>query len=336
MKRILMIVMLFLFAGLPLCAQHDPRTAPGDEPTVTGIPIPQGLRAPRGFAGKLWSGAMVLYGQDQNRQYSICTAEPYQKIEGGYLLMSAGHCKFTADTQFSVASEIGETPMPVTLLKARHDDDMDFATFELKTKKHYPVFQIGTDDNLRVGDEVININFTLGLGKQLSKGTISSQPLVASDECEKDCIGSFLVQLSGAGPGASGSVVVSKKTHRIIGMVIGEWTAPLGFGVEPISRFAKFLAEPVPVVEDKTVTIDPIEFQKLFGEAHPFPLTVHGPDPVFIHEGYKFQVGTEGFDLSDEFYYDVPVFIGVDESGYRLVSTAEDMPSVSLTVLGKP
>lgn len=119
-------------------------------------------------------------------------------------------------------------------------------------------------------------------------------------------------------------------------MLIGEWTAPLGFGVEPISRFARFLTEPVPGTADETVTIDPIEFQKLFGETHPFPLTVHGPDPVFIHEGYKFRVETEGFELSEEFYYDVPVFIGVDDTGYHLVSTKDDMPSVELTVLEKP
>src|SRR4029077_20662898 len=85
------------------------------------------IKAPRGFAGKLWSGVMVLYATNANHQTAIRTTEPYEKIKGGYRLISAGHCVVDdpANLVFSVAEEIGSPATVVTLVKSRHDREMD-------------------------------------------------------------------------------------------------------------------------------------------------------------------------------------------------------------------
>src|SRR6266705_1969052 len=68
--------------------------------------------------------------------------------------------------------------------------------------------------------------------------------------------------------------------------------------------------------------IPPEVLRARFTKQHPFRLKVHGPNPVFSQGGYPFKVNTDGFELSDDYYYNVPVFIDVDlyygTPGYRL------------------
>jgi len=325
MKRILITALLFLFASLSVSASS--------------------LQTPRGFAGKLWAGTLALYGTRHGQTHFLCTTEPFEQISGGYHLMSAGHCvqDTPADLQFSVSDEIGGTRTPVTMIKAYEGDGLDFSEFELKTDRRYPVMDLGDESDLAVGDSVINPNFSSGLAKQLSVGFVSSNILIETTNCSlDDCAGRFIVQLTAA-PGASGSAIVSARTHKIVGLLVFEFEDGVGFGVEPISRFKKFLAGPnQPHSEDtkstdsSALTIAPEEFVKLFGEAHPFHLAMLGPDGTFMQAGYKFDTGLAGLALSDKLYYDVPVFIGVDERGYFLVSTAEGNPSIFLHVVAVP
>lgn len=230
---------------------------------LTGLSVgADSIRAPKGFIGQLWNGTLALYGQKGKSTHFLCTAEPIAKIKGGYRLLSAGHCvqELPANIKFFVANEISGEMFPVTVVKAHDginsDDEIDFATFDFMTTKHYPVFELGTDRDLRVGDKVINPHFALGLGKQISYGIISSATLVKSDECmENGCLGNFLVQ-DYAGAGASGSAVLSAKTHKVIGILVFEFGAQVGFAVEPISRFQTFLDAPVQAhpVEDQDVS----------------------------------------------------------------------------------
>jgi trypsin-like peptidase len=327
MKRLLIVALLFLLTGLSMSADA--------------------IRAPRGFSGKLWASTMVLYGSDDGVNITIgCTAEPYQKIAGGYRLLSAGHCapRNQPNLKFFVADEVNGSPTPVTLVKAHFGDGFDFSIFDLKTTKHYPLFVLGDDNSLQVGDEVIVVHFALSLGKQVSMGRISSASLGESGECLGTCIDSFLIQLSGGGAGASGAAVVSKKTHKVIGLLVGEWDQPVGFGIEPISRFAQFINAPAQAISkdessDESYSSKRIPddvFKGLFGEEHPFALAVHGPNPVFVQAGYAFQARTAGFELSDEYYYDVPVAITIADDGqYRLTST-KDGVSVPVVVTEVP
>jgi hypothetical protein len=214
------------------------------------------MQPPRGFAGKLWASTLALYGSSKTQTHFLCTAEPIAKIDGGYILLTAGHCvQLTpAGLQFSVAEEIGGARSPVTLVKAVLSDKLDFAIFDLKTTKTYSVFEIGDAKDLYVGEETINPNFALGLGKQLSLGTVSSLPLTSSEDCTDDCIGNFLVQQY-AGPGASGSAILSAKTHKVLGILVYEFgQGQVGFAVEPISLLAVFGVtpnQPHPVDEEE-------------------------------------------------------------------------------------
>lgn len=155
------------------------------------------------------------------------------------------------------------------------------------------------------------------------------------------------MQVSDTG-GASGSAVVSVKTHQVIGLVVWRLDEPIGIGVEPISRFYKFLAGPTqihPAIEEDTeglhagIQIPADVYQDHFGESHPFTLTVHGPNPRFTQEGYNFVANTFGLELSDEYYYAVPVFIQSNEDEtYSLVSTKDgvSVPVVTLSEASAP
>jgi Trypsin-like peptidase domain len=220
MKKLLALLVMFVLITLPLGA----------------------MQAPRGFAGKLWASTLALYGSKGPVNHFLCTAEPIAKIDGGYRILSAGHCvQLTpAGLQFSVAEEIGGARTPVTLIKAVLSDKLDFAIFDLKTTKSYTVFELGNLNELNVGEETVNPNFALGLGKQLSLGIVSSMPLVSSEDCTDDCIGNFLVQ-EYAGPGASGSAILSAKTHKVLGILVYEFgQGQVGFAVEPISLLVTF------------------------------------------------------------------------------------------------
>lgn len=298
------------------------------------------IQSPKGFAGKLWASTFALYGTKNDISHFLCTAEPIEKTATGYRLLTAGHCvqNVPADVKFSVAEEIGAPLSPITLVKVYLGGNIDFSLFDFPTTKQYTVFALGDESTLRVGDQTINPNFALGVGKQLSLGTVASMPIVVSKECaDGECAGDFIVQ-EYSGPGASGSAVFSVKTQKIVGLLVWEFDkGQAGFGVEPISFFTKFMAgpnQPHPGLAAALAVLPPDVFAANFGEKNTFMLTVHEPNPVFTQAGYIFQADTDGLELSDEYYYDVPVYIGQDEDGYRLVST-KDGYSVEVTVLGK-
>jgi hypothetical protein len=292
------------------------------------------IRAPKGFAGKLWGGTLALYEQNPaEHPYFVCTTEPYEKIPGGYRLVTAGHCIEDKATYF-VADEIGGKFAPVTVIKHRDDKDFDFAILEFKTTKKYPVMKLDSDANLQVGEPTISIHFAEGLSKQFATGDVASRTMVSSLKCTKLCIGFFLAHLVG-GPGASGATIVSARTHHILGLVVGEWDdLPGAFGIEPISQLAKFIAEPIPVPV-APLTIPQDIYESTFGPDHTFTLTVHGADPVFVQGGYKFQAVTDGLELDDPYWYDVPVFIGQNADGTFGLVTSKDFYEVRVIILAK-
>lgn len=321
MKRYFTIASIFILSAAALCAAS--------------------IRPPQGFDGQVWSGTMAIYGAGKGGPDFICTAEPIEKTPDGYNLLSAGHCvqESPDGVQFSVSDEIGGPLTPVTVVKAYLGDGLDFALFNLKTTKTYPVFVLGTEDGVQVGDKTVSVHFALGIVKQLSHGSVSSVERIRAPICQDSgCVGTFLVQ-EYAAPGASGSAVFSLKTHKIIGILVSAFDDPVGFSVEPISRFAKFLAgpsQPHPIAAVSAPAAIPFVipsdvFQQLFGSAHPFTLTVHGADPHFTQSGFSFFIPTQGLELSDDYYYNVPVFLEAEPDGtYALVSTRE---ALSVTVI---
>jgi|SRR5579864_632676 len=293
------------------------------------------IQPPKGFEGEVYKATFALYEHRGKQERFICTTEAYETIVGGYHLIGAGHCIDPKADSFSVAEDIGGPETPVTVIKHEQDKDADLAIFEMKTDKAYPVIPLGTIDGEHVGDSVINVNFAVGMAKQLSEGKISSGVIPAGDDGDTDV---FLAQIFGAG-GSSGSAVISANTHKIIGILIYGFNddyeglpVPLniGAGVEPIDKvqdFLKRVIKPAPVISDT-------EFKQKFGPDHSFMLTVHGPNPTFTTGGHTFQAEIMGFELEDSLYYDVPVYIEKTITGdYRLVSTQDPNLGVSVKLI---
>lgn len=247
---------------------------------------------------------------------------------------------------------------------------VDYALFYLKTAAKIPTITLGDESSLRIGSKTTNVNFSLALAKYVAPGIVSS--LVAR---YGEASGFFGDQMF-MSHGASGSAVVDTKTHQIVGIVIaGEDEHTVPAWIEPVSvinaqlyflNFDQLIAHPdIPVVErmvtddydmvqllpatpnrlgaspdgsptDSSTAIPAGIFAARFGPAHPFTLIVKGPDPTFTRAGYTFHVDIFGYKLSDDYYYNVPVFIGQDSGGYRLVSTKDNKGySVRITLVGK-
>lgn len=298
------------------------------------------IQPPKGFIGDVFKATMMLEGIYKGQVQDFCTVTVYEAIPGGYHLIGAGHCigKSSGFT-YAVADDVQGDSTPVTVVKSEFDKKFDFAIFELKTDKVYPVIPLGTLDGVSIGDDTINVNFAVAVGKQLSLGKVSSADLSSADLSFDGVLvpGYFIAQMYGS-EGASGSALISATTHKIIGIVTmqfgddNEAQIDIGMGVESIDNFSKFLNAPT-VIELPKPSISLEDFNNLFGKKHPFKLTVRGPNPVFTQAGYKFQITTLGFELAD-IYYKKPVYIDVTDTGeYRLITNKGF--GVSVEFLGK-
>jgi Trypsin-like peptidase domain len=257
MKKFLIALLLTLILALPVSV-----------PAVS----PQN---PKGFEGKAYDATMALYATTGDKTEFVCTIWNYKQMDGGYDLISAGHCVGDVHgDSYSVSDTLGSPRTPVTLVKWLDAAGYDFSLWELKTTKKYPTLDLGSLADACIGDEVINPNFALGLTKFLSLGRISG-PVVPADD--SDSVSVYPVEVDGAG-GSSGSPIIDKRTHKVIGILIysppfdpipGQLGVPVparvGTGVEPIDNFNEFLnGMPLP----KVVSVVP---PKQRGpEKHPF------------------------------------------------------------------
>ena len=230
-----------------------------------------GIKQPRnGFDKKLEKATFALYVKQYNDETVprfTCTAIAYQKIKGGYLLLSAGHCIDNRDdAAFFVRTDVDDSLpfLPVTVVKYDFDKDNDFSILELDTKLSFPTIQLGSEDELAIGDKIENISFALGVAKQFNNGYVASEVLKdndASKQSDKLLVGHFLVEVDGAG-GSSGSAIVSKRSHHVVGVLTtGFPDAQIGMGIEPISKFYAFRADPKYVAHyPKVEHLDPFGF----------------------------------------------------------------------------
>jgi len=98
------------------------------------------------------------------------------------------------------------------------------------------------------------------------------------------------------------------------------------------------LAVTIFTANTKSATIPKSTMKASFGKAHSFMLKSHGPNPIFTRAGYTFRAETYGYELSDKYYYDVPVYVNFDVNNkqYRLYSTVGEGYSVEVTILTSP
>ena len=220
-----------------------------------------------GFNGRVYNSVFALYGSSaasgiQDR--FVCTVTAYQQVNGGYLLIGAGHCtsanaaSLPADMTYSVSEELGGKLTPVALLKSEMDEPLDYAVYYMPTKQKYPVLALGDETKDRIGDKTIDVNFSLAAAKMFSPGTIVSQVITTQTEVR----GFFLIDQFDS-HGASGSSVVSEKTHKIIGLVIAGWDGEtMPSIVEPITSI-------LPHIQDAQALA-------LVAASKPIPVTVAG------------------------------------------------------------
>ena len=272
-KRLLA-VLASLVLATTLCAAH---------------PTSKSVQPAKGFHGKLYNSVFALYGSsDASDIYNrfVCTVTAYQKVEGGYLLIGAGHCtsanvdELPSDMTYSVSTDLGATLAPVVLLKSVMDEPLDYAVYFLPTKDKYPVIPLGDESEDRIGNKTIDVNFSLGVAKMFSPGVIVSSTVKANTEAK----GFFLIDEFDS-HGASGSAVVSEKTHKIIGLIIAGWDGEtMPSVVEPITSVEAKLSDvdsllnvaeskPIPVTPathalDTTISSPVLWFRDNHGHAH--------------------------------------------------------------------
>ena len=228
------------------------------------------INTARGFNGRVYNSVFALYGSSaasgiQDR--FVCTVTAYQQVSGGYLLIGAGHCtsanaeSLPSDMTYSVSEELGGKLTPVALLKSEMDEPLDYAVYFMPTKQKYPVLALGDETKDRIGDKTIDVNFSLAAAKMFSPGTIVSQVITTQTEVR----GFFLIDQFDS-HGASGSSVVSEKTHKIIGLVIAGWDGEtMPSVVEPITSI-------LPHIQDAQALA-------LVAASKPIPVTVLPPTP---------------------------------------------------------
>lgn len=195
----------------------------------------------------------ILYSQDASGGFSMrCTATAFKKIPVGYLFVSAAHCVGKDDTQKERAADGSGVPFYITRdepgeTKTYHRARLtwagyqsrgeDFAVFEVRSDEHWNIIPLGDESKEQEGSPITNIASPRGLGFQVFHGTISNlnldRPVI--DGRGINWLGALLLDIS-AGPGSSGSALVSQKNEDIMGFLVGTIGGNNVVGI-PVSRF---------------------------------------------------------------------------------------------------
>jgi hypothetical protein len=161
----------------------------------------------------------IKYWGCEFKKVFTCTATVIDRADNDYIALSAGHCVVWADEDnYYVGTNVETKPVlhKVKIIKAEHDDRYDFAIFAFHSFKELGVVKVNTEGGIpKLGTKVLNINFSLGIGKQYNHGEVISEAL------DGDPVGDdrqrYLVSV-GVGPGASGSAIVDSETGEIVGL----------------------------------------------------------------------------------------------------------------------
>ena len=202
-----------------------------------------GLNRPRQRA---WNATFALFGHANGRSHFLCTATAVKRIPTGYQLLTAGHCVDPKGLQApeTITFTVSETldylapEYPVTVLKYAtwpNSLNRDYAILEFTTKRHYPVETIGNKDFPTLEEPVYFVHFAEAVTKQISEGRISTKLILnfGGDGTCPICPNRILIQ-GVAGDGASGSLVISARNNRVLGLLVGV-TGKTGYSMEPIA-----------------------------------------------------------------------------------------------------
>lgn len=218
-----------------------------------------GLQA-ESLTERAYNAVALLYSQTEDGTMRMhCTATAFEKIATGYLFATAAHCVGNDDTQHERAAKADNIPFYVTFDEPKdktfypakalevgyqHRGD-DFFVFRVDTTQHWPIIPLGDERTIDIKNDresaIINIAGPLGLGRQVFHGRISllvlDRPAIEGDINWR---GSMLLAIS-AGPGSSGSALISEHQEAIVGFLVGTVGGTNIVGI-PVSKFKRFRA----------------------------------------------------------------------------------------------
>ncbi|VVB52059.1 Trypsin-like peptidase domain protein [uncultured archaeon] len=152
-----------------------------------------------------------------------CTATVIGRgSETDYVALTAGHCfKPEGEHAYYVAEELADHPVlhEIKIIKAENDDRYDYAVITFRSHTEFQPIEVDlTSPSPVSGTTLLNVNFALGLTKQVVEGPVVSNIITQPIERMKPLVGRYLVAV-GTGPGASGSALVNPVTGKIVGIV---------------------------------------------------------------------------------------------------------------------
>lgn len=219
---------------------------------VISAPSPS-LASDNSFITKAKEAVGLLYSMDSGGTMNMhCTATAFEKVEKGYLFVTAAHCVGSDDTTKEKSANPFKTSFFITFDERTQEKKFypakpklvgyqsrgeDFAIFEVDTPDKWQTVDIGDEKVLQDGAQYWNIASPLGLGRQTFEGIISSvfldRPLISGDI---NWGGTLVLQQTGVNGGSSGSALISKETHKIVGFLVGSVGETTTIAI-PVSRF---------------------------------------------------------------------------------------------------
>lgn len=196
----------------------------------------------------------ILYSQQEDGGMRMhCTTTAFEKTATGYLFVTAAHCIGNDDrgkertanpynhTFFISFDETGThakqfwPASPVFVGYQSRGED--FAVFHVVSNDVWPTIPLGDETSLTEGAQYWNVASPLGLGRQIQEGLISSMSLDRPvTEGDINWKGTLVLQQAGVNGGSSGSPLVSKDQHKIIGFLVGTIGGSTTVAI-PVSRF---------------------------------------------------------------------------------------------------
>jgi hypothetical protein len=205
------------------------------------------IRAQVPFEQTAYKATAILYGEDTSGSMHMkCTTTAYAKVPNGYLFVTASHCvsnqdtapdggeklsklqnvqpvKLMPDENYISFDEVGDKQFMAAEVVAAgvQEEGNDFSILYVKTLRDISTISIGDESREVIGNPVINIAAPEGLGRQLMHGYISMPKMDRPvKQGSINWSGAMILQI-GAGPGSSGSAILSLKQSAIVGFLVG-------------------------------------------------------------------------------------------------------------------
>ena len=293
----------------------------------------------------------ALFEQHNDTTQFICSGFVFEKVVGGYLFATAGHCAEgdnDNETDFSkkqISFQDDESKPYYEATLVGRSNITDIAVYFVETDLNIELIPVGNQNDSKPGATILNTSYMLDAGKLTYYGRLVRPSFAHKSPLDivKDWTNDMPININSA-PGASGSPIIDEERGVIIGILVGGFTYPEDISEITIAIQATELTKYRDTIWDKAsmepitpppakAAITPDVLSNSFGKSHPFMLTVHGPSPEFTQAGYIFKADVGGFELSDEYYYASPVYIDMEDGKLRLFSTKSPEPSIGITLI---